>query len=102
MDNRIQLNSLLKTLVGTPNVYFQPPASISLSYPCVIYNIGNGDAKFANNKLYKYDHKYELIFIYKKPNNEIIEKVLNELPMCKLDRTYVVDNLNHYAFSVYY
>lgn len=102
MDNRIQLNSLLKTLVGTPNVYFQPPASISLSYPCVIYNIGNGDAKFANNKLYKYDYKYELIFIYKKPNNEIIEKVLNELSMCKLDRTYVVDNLNHYAFSVYY
>lgn len=102
MDNRLALHEILKRLVGTPNVYFQPPASVSMSYPCVVYNIGNGEAKYADNKLYNYTHRYDLTFIYKTPTTAIIEKVLEEFQMCSLSRTYVSDNLNHYAFSLYF
>ena len=52
MNNRLMLHEKLVELVGNQNVYFQPPASVKLSYPCVIYSIGNGDAKHANNKVY--------------------------------------------------
>lgn len=102
MNNRLELHERLKQLVGTDNVYFQPPASVKLSYPCVIYSIGNGEAKRADNIIYNYVNSYDLIFIYKKPNIEIIEQVLNALPMCRMTRAYIADNLNHYAFSVYY
>lgn len=102
MNKRLQLHEQLKQLVGTDNVYFQPPASVQISYPCVIYNIGNGDAKFADGMVYNYINSYDLIFIYKKPNVEIIEQVLTTLSMCRMTRAYVADNLNHYAFSVYY
>lgn len=102
MNNRLELHEQLKQLVGTDNVYFQPPASVKLSYPCVIYSIGNGEAKRADNIVYNYVNSYDLIFIYKKPNIEIIEQVLNALPMCRMTRAYIADNLNHYAFSVYY
>jgi hypothetical protein len=102
MDNRLLLHDKLISLVGTSNVYFQPPTSVLISYPCVIYNIGNGEAMYSNNKLYNYTHRYDLIFIYKKPTTDIIEKVIGELPMCSLSRTYISDNLNHYAFSVYF
>lgn len=102
MNRRLELHEKLLDLVGTKNVYFQPPASVQLSYPCVIYNIGTGDAKHADNGIYTYMNSYDLIFIYKKPNVDIIEKVLQALPMCRVTRTYIADNLNHYAFSVYY
>lgn len=101
MDRRLELHEKLKSIVG-PNVYFQPPASIQLSYPCVIYNIGKGAATYANNRVYGYTHKYDLIFIYKKPNQGIIDEVLQTFQMCSVSRTYVTDNLNHYAFSLYY
>lgn len=102
MNNRVELNTKLKMLIGSSNVYFQPPASVQLSYPCVIYSIGNGDAKHADGMVYSYVNSYDLLFIFKKPNVTIIEKVLAELPMCKMTRAYVADNLNHYAFRVYY
>jgi hypothetical protein len=102
MDNRLLLHEKLKTLVGTNNVYFQPPASVLLAYPCVIYNIGKGESIYADNKLYNHTHKYDLIFIYQKPTTAIIEQVLGELSMSTLDRAYISDNLHHYAFSVYF
>lgn len=102
MNRRLELHDKLKELVGNDNVYFQPPASVLISYPCVIYNIGNGDVKRADNMVYSYVNSYDLIFIFKKPNIDIIEQVLGALPMCRMTRAYVADNLNHYAFSVYY
>ncbi len=102
MNNRLGLHEKLVELIGSNNVYFQPPASVQISYPCVIYSVGNGDAKRADGIVYNYINSYDLIFIYKKPNIEIIEQVLSALPMCRVTRVYVADNLNHYAFSVYY
>ena len=102
MNKRLELHEKLKALIGNENVYFQPPATVQLSYPCVIYNVGSGDAKRADDMVYSYINSYDLIFIYKKPNIEIIEQVLTSLPMCRMTRAYVASNLNHYAFSVYY
>lgn len=102
MDKRLELHNKLIELVGSNSVYFQPPASVKLSYPCVIYSIGEGSAMRADSMLYNYTHSYELLFIYKQPNIAIIEKVLMALPMSRMTRAYVADNLNHYAFRVYY
>jgi hypothetical protein len=102
MGSRLELQTKLEQLIGNENVYFQPPASIKLSYPCIIYSIGSGDAKHADNKVYKYTHNYEVIFISKKPTLSIIEQMMTEFEMCKLSRAYSADNLNHYAFNLYY
>ena len=102
MDRRTELHDKLIDILGNRNVYFQPPASIQLSYPCVIYNLGTGDIKRADNSVYTYTNSYEIIFIYRRPNMEIIEQVLNVFSMCSVSRVYVADNLNHYAFNLYY
>lgn len=102
MDRRLELQSKLESIIGNKNVYFQPPASVKLSYPCVIYNIGNGDAKRADNNTYLYTHSYDVIFIFKKPTIKIIETMLAEFSMCRVASTYCSDNLNHYAFTIYY
>lgn len=102
MDRRLELHERLIEILGNKNVYFQPPASVYLSYPCVIYNIGNGDIKRADNSVYMHTNSYEIMFIYKSPNTEILEQMLGSFTMCNVSRVYVADNLNHYVFNVYY
>lgn len=102
MDNRLELQAKLEAVIGNKNVYFQPPASIKLTYPCVIYSIGNGEAKRANDKLYMYTHNYEVLFICKKPTISMIERMMNEFQMCNMTRTYTSDNLHHYVFNIYF
>lgn len=102
MDRRLELHEKLMELVGNHNVYFQPPASVHITYPCVIYNLGNGDAKYADDMVYRYVNKYEVTFIFKNPSVDIIERALGTLPLCSVSRIYVADNLNHYVFNTYY
>ena len=33
MGSRIELQTILETIMGNRNVYFQPPANINMSYP---------------------------------------------------------------------
>lgn len=100
--DRVDLQYKLENMLGNRNVYFQPPASVKLEYPCIIYNIGNGDTKRANCKIYKYTYSYEITIIYKKPNMDIIKTMLDEFEMCRFDRSYISDNLIHYSFNLYY
>jgi hypothetical protein len=102
MNNRLGLHEKLRELVGNDNVYFQPPASVKISYPCVVYSIGNGDAKHADNRVYRYVNSYQAIFIFKQPNVDLIENVLSDIPMSAFERMYVSDNLNHYVFKIFY
>lgn len=102
MSRRLDLQKELEILLGINQVYFQPPATIKLSYPCIIYSIGIGNAKYANNKTYKYVNSYDVIYITKSPDLDMIEKILKEFQMCRLNRTYCSDNLYHYAFTIYY
>lgn len=102
MASRLELQTRLESLLGSRNVYFQPPSSVTISYPCIIYTIGNGVAKRANNSLYNYINNYQITVIYKQPKIEIIEKVLSTFQMSKLDKTYISDNLYHYIFTIYF
>ena len=54
MIQRIKLHELLVSLLGTRNVYFQPPESIKLSYPCIVYKRSTGDTQFANDIPYTF------------------------------------------------
>ena len=49
MANRIDLYNLLVGILGTRNVYYQPPESLKLKYPCIVYNRRNISNVDANN-----------------------------------------------------
>lgn len=102
MNKRLELHEKLCDLIGNRNVYFQPPESVKISYPCIIYKIGNGDIKYADSMVYNYINSYDVVIIFKQPNIEIIDSALQALPMCTPTSMYVSDNLNHYAFKIFY
>ena len=50
------------------NVYFQPPESVKLSYPCIIYKRSAGDTRFADNKKYSYTAGYDVVVVETDPD----------------------------------
>lgn len=102
MARRLQLHSLLLTILGTPNVYFQPVTpNITLKYPCIVYNRDGGDSRFADNDGYFYEQRYQVTYIDPFPDSDVLS-ALAKLPKCTYQRWFSVDNLNHDVFQLYY
>lgn len=100
MADRADLQTELEELLGSRNVYFQPPASVQIKYDAIVYSRKYIDNIYANNLVYKQDDAYEVIAIYKNPDSDIPKK-LSRLPKCSFDRHYTADNLNHDVFTLY-
>lgn len=100
-SRRLELQALLEELLGSRNVYFQPPASVRMQYPAIVYSRSQIEDEFANNLVYKRAVAYEITVIDKNPDSEIVEKV-SFLPLCKHNRHYTADTLNHDVFTLYY
>ena len=101
MDRRLKLHQILVNILGSNHVYFQPPASVKLVYPCIIYQYETGDTQFADDQAYIFVRKYQIQVIDPNPDTEIPDKIA-QLPRCLNDRNYTADNLNHYTFNIYY
>ena len=99
---RLELQKTLSELLGSNDVYFQPPASIRLKYPCIIYNLTNIEARRADNVAYNLDNGYEITYITKDPDDGFKEKLIKAFPKCRFNRFFTSDNLNHYVFILYY
>lgn len=101
MSNRLELQTLLEGILGSENVYFQAPTSTAMKYPCIIYSLSNVAIKFADNRPYSSLDRYSITVIDKNADSKIREKI-SELPYCSFDRFYRSDNLNHFAFNLYF
>lgn len=101
MANRIKLHEILKQILGSDSVYFQPPESLKMVYPSIRYEVDDINTKHANDRLYSYTKRYSVTVIDKNPDSAFPEKIL-ELPMCDFNRFYTADNLNHWVFSLYF
>lgn len=100
-DQRLALQAVLVALLGSTNVYFQPPPNITLDYPCIIYNRSDINVAHADNGPYKAKKQYEVISIDRNPDSETPSK-LSMLPLCSYDRFYTADNLNHDVFTLFF
>lgn len=99
MASRLDLQQLLEDTLGSRNVYFQPPESMKIQYPAIVYSRDSIDNDFADDSVYRQIHSYQIIVIDKDPDSEIVDK-LSKLPTCKFRRHYKTDNLNHDIFII--
>ena len=101
MERRLQRQAKFEEILGSSNVHFQPPESIKLNYPCILYELSGIDTLRADDILYGSKRRYMVTLIDPDPDSEYIDKIL-KLPYCTLDRPFMADDLNHYAFTLYY
>lgn len=99
MGQRLELHSALQTVLGSENVYFQPPPDHMISYPCIVYNRSNIRTAFGDNSPYKMDKQYQITVIDPNPDSLIPDKVAS-LPRCSFDRHFTSDGLNHDVFNI--
>lgn len=99
MASQAEVQEMLEDILGSDNAYFQPPASVEISYPAIVYSRSKINNTHANNAVYRQEDSYELIVIDYDPDSEIVRRV-SRLPKCRHDRHYVADNLNHDVFTL--
>ena len=102
MASRLKLHEELCEILGSENVYYKPPASIKMRYPCIRYSFDGIDQRRANDKMYNSTNRYEVTVIDYDPDSEIHMKLLEHFEMCSFDRNYTSDNLNHNVLTLYY
>ena len=101
MGSRLKLQTLLETLLGSRNVYFQPPPSVSMNYPAIVYSTNDIVNNHADNSVYSQTIAYDVTIIDKNPDSEYVKKI-SKLPMCVFERHYTANNLNHDVFTLYF
>lgn len=101
MASRVELHEELKKLLGSSNVYYQPPESVKMEYPAIRYKKSDIDTTHANNQPYTHKKKYEIVVIDRKPDNPVIDKIL-KMPTASWSQGYAAENLNHDVITLYY
>lgn len=99
--SRLSLQSELENLLGSRKVFFQPPPTIRLSYPCIIYELADYDIDHADDIKYGIMKRYSITVIDKNPDSELPDALI-KLEYCSFDRFYTIDNLNHWVFTLFY
>ena len=101
MGNRLELHELLCNILGSRNVYYQPPASIKMKYPAIVYSRDNVSNRHGDNIPYMQSVSYQVTVIDKDPDSTIVSDIA-KLPYCRFNRHFTSDNLNHDVFALYY
>lgn len=109
---RLNLNNEFKELLGSDNVYFEPPESIRLKYPCIVYHRSYIETKPADNRNYLLNTEYTVTIIDTDPDSgefddsrglfSLVEAFLIHFPMAKHTNHRVVNNLSHDTFSLFF
>lgn len=101
MSQRLKLQTILENILSSKNVYFQPPESIKLHYPAIVYNLDYIKSQYGDNIPYLHKDRYSITLITHDPDNETRHKLL-DLPMCSFERFFTSENLNHYVYNLYF
>ena len=102
MATRLELQTKLEDILGSRNVYYQPPENVKIQYPCFIYSKEAPSTRNSNNKLYFFMDAYNIIYIDRNPDNEMTQKMFDNFSYIRTGAAYVTDNLNHYTFDIYF
>ena len=102
MGTRLELHEELCSILGSRNVYFQPPESVEMHYPAIVYMLTDITVAHADDFPYKFNRAYNIQVIAEDPDSDIHEKILLHFPMTRFTRFFTMDNLNHWNLTLYY
>lgn len=99
--NRLEFHNLLENITGLKNIYFQPPSTLKMRYPCIRYTRDTINNKQADNSVFKQNVIYEVTVIDPNPDSMIVDAI-SKMVNSRHIRTYATEGLNHDVFQIYY
>jgi len=100
MVQRSDFHAKLEEILGSENVYFQPPVDKKMVYPCIRYELDTLDVEHADNIPWRSDKRYLVTIIDRDPDSAIPDRVAT-LPLCSFSRFYKAAGLNHFVFNLF-
>lgn len=107
-SRRLKLNDILVDILGTgglptnkQRVYFQPPDTTRIEYPCIIYRRDQQHSIYADNLIHQRHQRYLVTYIDPDPDSTTHLKIA-DLPSSKHSASFTTQNLNHDSYTVYY
>lgn len=100
MGSRLELHDELLQFI--PNVYFQPPSDIQMSYPCIVYDKLPHMRHFANDVIYLSQQEYKITLIEHNPDSDVAKRMEKHFQYCGINQHYKIDGLNHTHLSLFY
>lgn len=101
MAPRLELHTILVGILGSENVYFQPPPTVKMEYPCIVYQPDFLLSDWADDVPYVRSKRYLVTVIDRNPDSDIPDKI-QALERCVYDRFYTAANLNHNVFKLFF
>jgi len=101
VGQRSDLHSELVAMLGSTNVYFQPPSNVQMKFPAIVYERDDRWVVHAGNGPYVGKQRYFVTVIDRNPDSVVLEK-FNQRPLCRFSRHFVVEGLNHDAYTLYH
>ena len=96
-----ELQTVFEELLGSRNVYYNPPESVQMSYDAIVFRRSGINNTFASDSVYvQLPSTFEVTVITQDPDAPIIEKV-SKLPRCRFTTSYVADGLYHNRFTLH-
>lgn len=102
MASRLKLQEELEKVLGTKNVYFQPPENVKMEYDAIVYSLSDIFTRKADDKRYIKHKRYDITVISRNPDNGIADSLLNAFNYIGFDRRFISDNLYHDALTLYF
>lgn len=103
MKHMTDVGDILARVIGDEDkVHFQPPESVKLTFPCILFKFEGFKEFFANDGRHMLREKYTATHIYREPEADLKEEVLSAFLFASFDRPYIADNLYHDVYTIYY
>lgn len=102
MSKRLELQAELEALLGSSNVYFQPPESLKMKFPAIVFSRTGIEYKRADDDIYTGDTKYSVSIITKDPDFPLVEEFCKHFRFCRHDRHYESKGYNYDVYILYY
>lgn len=99
-DRRIKASEMLHDILGSNNVYYEPPESVKMKYPAIVYQRMKIDTVSADNRKYHVYDRYQVTYIRKSADDTVVDRIL-ELPACEHVREFKSNDLYHDVFTLY-
>lgn len=100
--DRLNLHAKLLEFLGENRVYYQPPETFKMSYPCIIYSLSVLSSIHADNKTYHVDDRYRVTYVTNDPDDPKIKEILFFFDKIRFTTSFVSDGLYHYEYELYF
>lgn len=100
-ERRLELHQKLVSLLGSTNVYHQPPENLALRFPAIIYERVDYDVIHADDIPYHVTREWQITVVSQEPSNPVVDALM-EWPTAAFKTSYVVDRMRHDVVNIYY